>query len=292
MSGREFRTSMTAHTFAKLNRIAGGKSGSRNSPGLPPPARRIHGRRPYHVSQAWNQAAALASRWTDVPSNPDRLSALQVTIDNEPLRARDAPLTTVNVTGIQTQVQINVAPGQSSLQQQLLRLREGAAFAALHAAGLDSAAPSWVVAGIAAHAGRADLTPEEVKQYSEPTGAAHFGGQQWRFERSAEDTLDYRKIDHQEAAGQVTFLLTGDDATHAPAFLTALRGVSQRCRGCRRGRPFKISGNAQPPHPALHSPIGRGLAGVCNMEKALSGTVFEPAKNAPRSYWLRSGRCS
>jgi hypothetical protein len=202
-----------------------------------------------HVSQAWNQAAALSLRWTKVVDNPDfGLSALQVVIDKEPVRDRDAPLTTVNVVGIRTQVQINAGPGQPSLEQQLLRVREGAAFAALHAAGLDSAATPWVVAGLASHAGRAGLTPEELKQYGEPVGTAHFGGQQWRFERSADDTLDYQRIDHQAAAGQVAFLLTGNDAANAPAFIQALQQrTTLAASAAAEGAAFaRFPGNPQP----------------------------------------------
>lgn len=240
-----------------------------------------------HVAQAWNQAAAIAGRWTKVVDNPDfGLSALQVVIDNEPVRDRDEPLTTVNVVGIRTQVQINTAPGQPSIQQQLLRVREGAAFAALHAAGLDSAAPPWVVAGLAAHAGRAGMTPEELKQYGEPAGASQFGGQQWRFERAADDTLDYQRIDHQGAAGQVAFLLTGNDAAHAPAFVEALRSsTTAAATAAAEGAAFaRFAGNPQPAR--THTSFDQ-LAGSLASEFAAwkenpsaGQPIFEPAKGA------------
>jgi len=239
-----------------------------------------------HVSQAWSAAAALAGRWTDVTSNPDfGLSALQVVIDGEPLRDRDTPATTVNVVGNRTQVQINVAPGQPKLQQQVVRLREGAAFAALHAAGLDAAAPPWVVAGVAAHAGRAGFTPEEVKQYSEPAGTAHFGGQQWRFERSAEDALGYRRLDQKAAAEHVAFLLTGDDAEHAPAFLNAIRGsTSAAATAAAAGAAFqRFPGSVQlPPTSTKFDELMNGLAGrfAAWKDQPLAGQpVFEPAKD-------------
>ena len=173
-----------------------------------------------HVAEGWANAVALSQRWTDVGRNADfGLSALQVTIDNEPLRERDGPLTTVNVVGIRTQVQINVAPGMPSLQQQLISLREGAAFAALHAAGLDSAAPPWVVAGLASHAGprRAGLRTDRALECSGRRQPIRWAAM--AFARSSDDTLDYRQINHQQAADQVAFLLTGNDAEHAPAFL-------------------------------------------------------------------------
>src|SRR6267142_3121243 len=133
-----------------------------------------------HVAQAWRQAAALADRWTQVHHDPDfGLSALQVAINSEPLRDRYVPLTTLTGVSIRTHVTINVAPGQPNLQQQVARLREGAAFAMLHAAGLDSVAPPWVVEGMAAVAGRTGLTEEELRPNSIVEQADRFGGQQW-----------------------------------------------------------------------------------------------------------------
>src|SRR5262245_1785560 len=162
------------------------------------------------VAQAWQNAATVADRWTDAHHNPDfGLQSLQVVIDNQPIRETDGPLTSVNVTGIRTQVQLNIGPGQPLLDQQLVRLREASAFAMLHAAGLDAAAPPWAIAGVAAFAGRQGLSAEQLKEADAVNTTATFGGQQWRFKRSAEDVLDYRHVDHQQATQQVTFLLTG-----------------------------------------------------------------------------------
>jgi len=98
-----------------------------------------------HVKAAWAETAKLADHWTRIHRQPDfGLNSTQIVIDSQPPQGRDAPLTTVNVVGIQTQVYLNVASGQPSLEQQVLRLREGAAFALLHTCGLDSAAPPWL----------------------------------------------------------------------------------------------------------------------------------------------------
>jgi len=176
------------------------------------------------VAQAWQHARDLANHWTTVHHNPDfGLSALQVVISSAPLRDRDAPLTTVNVVGIQTEVQINVAPGQPKLQDQIARLREGAAFAMFHAAGVDSALPPWAVAGLAAVAGRAGLSDEELKPDLTVDQADRFGGQQWRYARSGQDTLGYPQLDKEDATSRMTFLLKGDDAEHAPLLFAALR---------------------------------------------------------------------
>ena len=240
-----------------------------------------------HVAEGWSNAMALSKRWTDVASNPDfGLSALQVAIDNEPLRERDGPLTTVNVVGIRTQVQINVAPGMPSLQQQLVSLREGAAFAALHAAGLDSAAPPWVVAGLASFAGREGLPAEQIERSSARAAGSQFGGQQWRFARSSDDTLDYRQIDQQQSADQVAFLLTGNDAEHAPAFVEALQeATSSTAAAAASGSAFQpLPGSTQ--LAATDSRCDRLIAQLAGpysawRENRLAGQpVFEPDKDA------------
>jgi len=240
-----------------------------------------------HVAAAWNNASRLAGRWTAVQQNPDfGLSSLQVVIDGEPLRDRDAPLTTINVVGIQTQVQLNVAPGQPPLKQQLARLREAAALAMLHTAGLDSAAPPWVVAGIAAASGRQGLTDEQLRAEAASPSTAHFGGQQWRFAREGQDVLAYRRLDHDAAAAQVAFLLTGSDAQHAPEFLSALnQATREAARTAAEGGAFRAQpGDRQPA--SADTPFDSLLAERRTQfeewqQEPLSGQpVFEPPADA------------
>lgn len=180
------------------------------------------------VRWAWQRAAALASRWTDVHHHPDfGLSALQVVIDDEPLRDRDQPATTLNVVGIQTQALLLVGPGQPPLAAQQQRLRQAAAFALLHAAGVDSAAPPWVVEGLACAAVQEGFpkeapTPEEAIFGRQ----ADFGGAQWRFGRATPDRLAMPADQLQAAADRIEFLLRGDDAEHALALLAVLRDAT------------------------------------------------------------------
>jgi hypothetical protein len=239
------------------------------------------------VAAAWNNASRLASRWTRVHENPDfGLNSLQVVIDDEPLRDRDGPLTTVNVVGIQSQVQINVAPGQPPLKQQLVRLREGTALAMLHTAGLDSAAPPWVVAGIAGFAGREGLSDEQVAQAAAQGDFAHLGGQQWRFLRETQDVLAYNKVNQSAAAEQVKFLLTGNDAQHAPALLAALGNANtDAARTAAAGGAFtNFPGDAQPARTAtaFDNLIAsrQGQFEAWQKEPLAGQPVFEPAANA------------
>jgi hypothetical protein len=201
------------------------------------------------VAEAWSNAARLANRWTQEPKNPDfGLSALQVVIDDEPVRDRDSPLTTVNVLGIQTQVLISVAPGQPRLAEQRVQLREATALAMLYTAGLDSAAPPWALAGIAAFAGRQGLTPEQVQQADARPATGNQGGQQWRFLRQSQDVLAYQRLDQAAARARVQFLLTGHDAEHAPAMLAALRQATEgAARAAAAGGAFRhFPGDSQP----------------------------------------------
>jgi hypothetical protein len=155
----------------------------------------------------------------------------------------------VNVVGIQTQVQLYVGAGQPALAEQIVRLREGAAFAMLHTVGLDSIAPPWVVAGMAATAGRAGLREEAVQQAAALDKAARFGGQQWRYSRSAPDQLDDPPLDHEEAASRMAFLLTGNDARLAPAVFVTLRqaGREAEANAAVEGGFSVVPGDAQPP---------------------------------------------
>jgi hypothetical protein len=238
------------------------------------------------AAQGWQHASELASRFTTAHHNPDfGLSALQVVITSAPLRDRNAPLTTVSVVGIQTEVQINVAPGQPKLQDQVARLREGAAFAMLHTAGVDSAVPPWVVAGLAAVAGRAGLTDAELKPDAAVDQAARFGGQQWRYARATEDTLGYPRLDKEEAASRMTFLLKGDDAEHAPLLFAALQQATASAgQAAAEGKGFaSLPGDPQLSPIAAVDQLMVHLAGNYAAWKAnprAGEPIFEPASSA------------
>jgi hypothetical protein len=240
------------------------------------------------VATAWQNAAGLADAWMTSHRNPDfGLQTLQVVIDDEPLRDRDAPLTTVNVVGIRTQVYVNVAPGQPPLAQQLVRLREGAAFAFLHTAGVDSAAPPWVVEGIAGFAARQRLSEQEIQAGSAGDQAAQFGGQQWRFARATEDTLAQPADGANEARQRVTFLLVGDDAAHAPRFLGAIGAAVQATQlAAAEGVGYREFGG-QPRLPSGHTTfdqLARELQPRFERwkQEPLAGQpIFKPAEGAP-----------
>jgi hypothetical protein len=201
------------------------------------------------VQQAWASAERLADRWTDAHRQPGfGQGSTQIVIDSEPRRERDGPPTTVNVVGVQTQIYLSVAPGEPTLRQQVIRLREAAAFALLHTAGLDAAVPPWVAQGLAAHAAEQGLDPADAKAAKDVKLAARFGGEQWRYKRSGQDALDYPAFDEAGAAASIQFLLQGDDGQHAPALLAAIRTSWDQARQtAAEGGQFRgLPGDAQP----------------------------------------------
>lgn len=178
------------------------------------------------VTKVRGQMADLADRFTSVHRAADfGLNSLQVVIDNEPPRERDTPLTTLNVVGLQTQVLLNVSPGQPPLAKQLLRLREAGAFSMLHTAELDGVLPPWVVTGLASHVALIGQ-PEDSRKPDEfsPRGVP-LGGEQWRFNRTTQDRLQSQPQNLSQAAEQTDFLLTGNDAQFAPQFLAAIKSA-------------------------------------------------------------------
>jgi hypothetical protein len=179
------------------------------------------------VAKARGEMAELADRFTDVHRQADfGLNSLQVMIDGEPPRDRDAPAATINVLGIQTQVLINVSPGQPPLADQLLRLREATAFALLHAAELDSTLPPWVSSGLAAHVAVQGQAADSSQPKPQPDDFAPrglpLGGEEWRQSRALQDRLERRPQNLNASAARVAFLLTANDAEHAPRFLSSL----------------------------------------------------------------------
>ncbi len=175
---------------------------------------------------AWADFGRLADAWMTGQHHPAfGFGAVQVYIDGNSPKDRDLPLTTLNVIGIQTQITLHVAPGQPGLEDQLYRLRKAAGQAFLHTAELDRQLPPWACDGLASYVAAERLNSEEMKkmqQQTAATGAPRLGGQQWRFKRAEQDRLSVPVFDDGAAAQEVEFLLTANDAAHAPAFFAAI----------------------------------------------------------------------
>jgi len=178
------------------------------------------------IEATWADFSRLADVWMKSHHQPDfGIGAVQVYIDGNVPKARDLPTTTLSVIGIQTQITIHVAPGQPELPDQLYQLRKAAGQAFLHTSELDRQLPPWVCDGLASYVAAERMSPEEVKAgeaaFSAP-GAPQLGGRQWRFQRVQQDQLHNPKFDQSAAAQEVEFLLTANDAAHAPSFFAAI----------------------------------------------------------------------
>lgn len=176
------------------------------------------------VAQVRKQTATLADRFTQAHRAADfGLNSLQVLIDGDPPRDRHGPATTIQVLGIQSQVTVNVSLGRPKLPDQILRLREAAALAMLHTAEVDAAVPGWVTTGLAAHLALQGQPADSPHPNEFPPRGEQLGGDAWRWQRATQDRLASQPQNATDAAARVGFLLTGDDARHAPEFLAAIR---------------------------------------------------------------------
>jgi hypothetical protein len=67
----------------------------------------------------WNKTAELADHWTSVHRQANfAQGAVQVVVDNEPVRSRTSRWWRLSVIGQATQISINIAPGQPTLEKQ------------------------------------------------------------------------------------------------------------------------------------------------------------------------------
>lgn len=188
------------------------------------------------VSKAWEFTNQLADQWMTKHRRGDfGIGALQVVIDDEPIRDRDQPATTVDVVGLVTQVHVRVGENLPTLDQQLAAMREGVAFAILHTAECDRTFPTWVVEGLSTYIAVKTGEPtadEPIPMALQIKRPAQPGGLQWRAKRETQDTLEPDTTDRLQAALMVQFLLEGNDAHHAWEFFTAL---AQADRSAVRG---------------------------------------------------------
>lgn len=179
------------------------------------------------MQQAWSRSGELADHWTKVHRRPAfGIGAVQLVIDNEPVRQNDQPLVTINVVGIQTQIAINVSPGRPSLRDQMPRIREATAWAFLHTAECDEQLPAWVCNGLATYVATEGSPLSATVADLSPLGES-LGGQQWKGTRSEPGTLDFPKDHRIQAALHVRYLLEASDAELAPQFFGSLRQTAR-----------------------------------------------------------------
>ncbi|WP_254510748.1 hypothetical protein [Anatilimnocola floriformis] len=199
--------------------------------------------------QAWQEAGALADHFTKVHRNPNfGIGALQIVVDGDPQRARDQPLTTLNVVGLKSNLVVHVGKGQPPLDQQIQRVREATVLALLRTTELDIQYPSWVSQGIASYIAQQGESAETLATAAPEPTTANIGGQQWRGNRLKQDVLKPAEDQHQESIARVRFLLEGNDSEHTPAFFAVLQSSAVSMEHKRAGENMVINrrGELQP----------------------------------------------
>ena len=224
----------------------------------------------------WADFGRLADAWTKSHHQPDfGIDSVQVYIDGNKPKDRDLPRTTLSVVGIQTQINLYVGPEQPGLEDQIYRLRKAAGQAFLHTAELDRQLPPWACDGLATYVAAERLSPEQVKagdELDQAPSAPRLGGQQWRFKRTEQDRLHMPAFDHAQAAQEVEFLLTGDDAAHAPEFFAAMK-ESIAAVNFRRTQGSLVTARRGEEQPADPGPVDQLAAQL--------GKSFEEWKKTP-----------
>ncbi|QDU30944.1 hypothetical protein ETAA8_60970 [Anatilimnocola aggregata] len=180
------------------------------------------------ATRAWKDAGDLADQFTKVHRERSfGIGVLQIVIDKEPLRDRDAPLTTLNVVGLKSQITLHVTPGGPTLDQQAERLREATVLAFLRTTELDVQYPDWVAEGIAGYLAQRGESEDALARVAPKPTTANIGGQQWRAIREKPDVLTPAADVRAESIARIKFLLEGEDSSHAPAFFAMLRASAQ-----------------------------------------------------------------
>jgi hypothetical protein len=82
--------------------------------------------------------------------------------------------------------------------------------------------PPWVCEGLASYVAEQGMPPQTGDSPEQPAGVK-LGGQQWRWKRATEDTLEAPQGEMSQAAAQVKFLLEGNDAAHTFEFFQAAK---------------------------------------------------------------------
>ena len=239
-----------------------------------------------HMQDVWRRSGELADHWTKVHRRPRfGIGSVQLLIDNEPVRTQDQPLVSLNVVGIETQIAINVSPGQPPLREQLPRIREATAWSFLHTCELDVQFPTWVCYGLANYvANEGSPVSAQVAELL-PKGES-LGGQQWKGIRTEPGKLDFPSNHRTQAALQVRYLLEGNDAALAPQFIAALRkserGADQYWAQERRDPTRQIDQKLRPFERSVNDLADKHSAGYeAWLKNPLMGQPeFEPAMDA------------
>ena len=172
------------------------------------------------IEETWNETLRMADYWTDSHRQPNfSVAAISVHIDQNPRRDRqEGDLRFVNQ---QTHVYLNVADEETSLDDQLDKLRASTVHAFWRRGEFDLKLPTWVRSGLASY-----VATQQALANGEPAPAAGVNlnvyDPYWERGRITADELEPPEPPSEDDALRVRYLLEGDDARHAPWFFAAI----------------------------------------------------------------------
>jgi hypothetical protein len=167
------------------------------------------------MERTWSKLEILADHFTTRHRQPTfAIGAVGVWIDADPYRdiAAHAPGPRISNDG--ADVYVNIAPGQPSLADQMISVREEAVRSFFRVAQLDQTLPDWVQLGLGTYVAQEGAEPNQPVNVPGTPPETRQAPQ-----REVADKLYPTRSIEPGAADWVRFLLEGDDARLAPSFL-------------------------------------------------------------------------
>jgi len=167
------------------------------------------------MENTWSKLEVLADHFTTRHRQPTfAIGAVGLWIDDHPYRdvSEHAPGPRLSNDG--ADVYVNIAPGQPSLADQMVSVREEAVRSFFRVAQLDQTLPDWVQLGLGAYVAKEGAEPNQPVSVPGTPPETRQAPQ-----REVADKLFPTASVEPGAADWVRFLLEGDDARLAPSFL-------------------------------------------------------------------------
>lgn len=233
------------------------------------------------VERTWAKTSKLADPWTNVHHRHSfAAGGIWVFVDDRDMRARVSAQEALPESAGLTMIHLNVdrGAGQPGVRQQLPQLRRSVVQAFFHAGQLDQKLPPWIIYGMADYVAR-DGQP---RAFRNPPARIplpqHLALRGEPPRRMTADRIESRPIDWELCGIWFEYLLTGDDAHHAPALFTAMRETIESSERWRRSTDGVATPRVFPVsiRPELHRPTA---VDALTSKRPLAGQVSEWLKD-------------
>ncbi len=175
------------------------------------------------LESTWARIGHLADHWTDVHRRPSfGMGAVSVVLTDRLPNPGARPAEGPRPLNDEAVIFLSVPRGARDLGADLPALKREALFAFLRVAQQDHVIPAWVQTGLADYIAGEQPDADTMKRLPLPSMTPP----QRDGHRVQRETTEVPRLDRTAAALWVGYLLEGDDAVHAPAFLAALAAVA------------------------------------------------------------------